>query len=62
VIAGLAAKLDEKNLDKGVVYLERIPPEFAVVVMKDVLAKVPDVQKVPAFVKWARANAKLLGV
>src|SRR5438445_5826099 len=32
--AGLAAKLDEHNLDKGVTYLERIPPEFAVMVMK----------------------------
>ena len=60
--AGLAAKLDEHNLDKGVTYLERIPAEFAVMVMKDVVAKIPDVQKVPAFVRWARANAKLLGV
>jgi len=62
VIAGLAAKLDSTNLAAGVTYLERIPPEFAVMAMKDVVAKIPDVQKVPAFVKWARANAKLLGV
>ena len=62
VVAGLAAKLDADNLASGIVYLERIPAEFAVMVMKDVVAKIPDVQKVPAFVRWARANAKLLGV
>jgi hypothetical protein len=62
VAAGLAGRLDEKNLSQGILYLERIPAEFAVMVMKDVAAKVPNVQLVPAFVKWARANAKLLGV
>ena len=65
VMAGLAGKLEEKNLAAGVAYLERIPPEFAVMVMKDVVAKLKEkceVEKIPAFVKWARANAKLLGV
>ena len=62
LMASLAGKLEAKNIAPGLDYLERVPPEFAVMVMKDVVEKVPDVEQVPAFVKWARANAKLLGV
>lgn len=62
VMAALAGKLNEKSMEAGVLYIERIPPEFAVIVMKDLVAKVADIVKVPAFAKWAKANAKLLGV
>lgn len=62
VMANLTGKLDAKTLDAGVKYLNRVPAEFAVMVMKDLVAKVPDIHAVPAFVEWSKKNAKLLGV
>lgn len=60
--AALAGAITSKNLTPACVYLDRLPPEFAVFVMKDVAQKLTDIVKEPAFLKWARANGKLLGV
>lgn len=62
LMAALAGKVEGKTLPAALTYLDRVDPEFSVMVMQDVVAKVPDVQTVPEFLTWARKNAKLLGV
>lgn len=41
-------------------FIERVPAEFQVLVLKDSLKKCPQIASTPAFVKWATKNAGVL--
>lgn len=62
LMAALAAAANAKNLPQVIMYVDRCPPEMATMLMKDVAAKVKDLEKVPAFLRWADKNAKYMGV
>lgn len=62
LMASLASKLGTKTLAAGIEYISRCPPEFAVMAMKDLVKKCPDIGTEPAFKAWSRKNLKLLGM
>lgn len=62
LMAALAGASTAKNLPQVITYVDRCPPEMATMLMKDVAAKIKDLEKVPAFLKWADKNAKYMGV
>jgi len=63
VTCGLAAKLDAKTLEAGLIYLERVPPEFSVLALKDCAARMGEgeLERVPAFAAWVEKHGELLG-
>lgn len=62
LMASLAGRLTPKTLAAGITYIGRCPPEFAVMAMKDLVKKAPDIGNEPAFKAWSRKNLKLLGM
>ncbi|MCI0349082.1 MAG: hypothetical protein L0Z53_06615 [Acidobacteriales bacterium] len=62
LMASLAGRLDKKTLAPGIEYISRCPPEFAVMAMKDLVKRVPEIGQEQAFKTWSRKNLKLLGM
>lgn len=62
LMASLASRITPKTLTPGIEYISRCPPEFAVMAMKDLVKKAPDIETQPAFKAWSRKNMKLLGM
>lgn len=62
LMASLASRITAKTLAPGIEYISRCPPEFAVMAMKDLVKKAPDIEMQPAFRAWSRKNMKLLGM
>lgn len=61
--AGVASRMDAKNAEAGVLFVRRLPGEFQVMVMKDVVRKLEKgCREIPAIGAWLRDNAKLIGV
>lgn len=56
----LARHVEPKTADRMVKYLERVPPEFSVLTMKDVMTINPKVSETTAFGTWAAKNAAIL--
>ena len=47
---------DESNFDRAMQYIERMPKEFQMLYVSDVVRQRPKVQQTGAFIKWALAN------
>lgn len=57
----IAHRATKANFDRVLTYANRMPPEFAVLVVRDAIKKTPDVQHTKAFITWASGpGAKIL--
>jgi len=61
VATALANRATPDNMDAVCAYLDRVQPEFSVLTMKDTQRRNPKCMTTKAFVRWANANAGLLG-
>lgn len=61
VAGGLARRASEKNFDRVMTYVNRIPKEWQVYLVKDATRREPVLQNSEAFVKWASVNADVMG-
>lgn len=62
LVTTLASRITTENFPQAMQFLERCPPEFAVLALRDAQAKVPNLATTPAFVDWAERHTKLLGI
>jgi len=61
VCGALSARVDLRNFDKAIQYVERLPAEFTVLAMKMIVGKNgPNVQNNRAFIEWASRNQEVL--
>jgi hypothetical protein len=58
--AALATKVNEGNLDRAVIYMDRMPPEFGVMCMSDAVTRNPKVCNAKAFNEWATRNGDVI--
>lgn len=57
----LVARVTDKNFDRALTYIRRLPPEFSVLFVKDATVKNPDLLQTKAFIDWAsKEGADLL--
>lgn len=56
----LAKRATTGNLENVVTYLERLPPEFAVLSMRDAAQRDSSLTRTKAGIRWASANAALI--
>ena len=56
----LARKLDRQNVVTGIEYVERLPMDLQVMLMKTAVKKTPDITLATAYKHWAAKNAKAL--
>lgn len=56
----LARRAAPDNMDRIITYAERLPPEFAVLLIQDAARRTPGVQATRAFIKWAADNRDVL--
>ncbi len=57
----LARHVKATNIDNLETYLKRLPPEFAMMVMRDIASLQPNLTATKAFGRWAAANKEVLG-
>ena len=55
----LARKVDEKNIDQVIVYLERNQPEIMATCMKEILKRRTAIKDTPAFKAWHKKYPNL---
>ena len=60
VASALAHRATDTNFDRICTYLGRMPTEFSVLCVRDASLRQPEVQRTPAFTKWATANHHVL--
>jgi hypothetical protein len=60
VACALSCRATEVNFGQICRYLDRMPPEFSVLCVKDAIKLAPDVQHTPEFTKWALAHDDVL--
>jgi hypothetical protein len=58
--AALATKLTENNLDRGIIYMDRMPPEFGVMCMSDGVTRNPKLCNTKAFMEWSTRNSDVI--
>jgi len=58
--AALATKITESNLDRAVLYMDRMPPEFGVMCMSDAVTRNPKVCNTKAFTEWSTRNSDVI--
>ena len=56
ICAALATQANDQNVDSIVRYSERIPADFAAVMMDDIIRKDPELQQTAGFIRWATNN------
>lgn len=56
----IAHRLSKDNVDRVVEYVDRMPPEFQVMCMKDALQLQPSIKQTKAFVSFAVRNSNLM--
>jgi hypothetical protein len=56
IAAGLSRKMTVQNISRACKYLERIPPEFSVLCMKDALLRDRTLQSTKEVTQWAIKN------
>jgi hypothetical protein len=56
----LSKKANAGNFDRLVTYLDRLPPEFAVLAIKDTIATKPELQSTKTFISWASKNQDVI--
>jgi MoxR-like ATPase len=57
---GLAHVATESNFGRALRYLNRMPPEFGVMAVKDITRRKPAITSTPEFTRWAITNGSLL--
>jgi hypothetical protein len=60
ISGALAQKATEKNFDRVIEYMARMPREFSVMTVKDALLKEKKLKTTEAFRKWAKDNAEVI--
>lgn len=61
IATGLARKATEKNFDRVITYVKRMPAEWGVYCVKDSARLTPAVEHTAAFIKWASDNSDIMG-
>jgi hypothetical protein len=56
----LARKCSTANFDRAIQYADRMPKEFGVLLVRDAIARTPDLQNTRPFIEWASRNADVL--
>lgn len=62
VVSHVSGKIDKDTVGPGFKFLRRLPPEYAVMAIKDISARTPDLQQSAPFRAWVKEHAALLGV
>lgn len=62
VTGALAHKCSKDNFDRISQYIERIPPEFQVMLMADAMKIKPEIKNTKAFSDWCIRNPKIMGI
>jgi hypothetical protein len=60
IATGLAYKTNTKNIDSFMAYIERLPPEFAVLAVSAAAKKCVEIQETKAFSGWLMKNTDIL--
>ena len=60
VSGALAARAAMDNFDNIMRFLRRLPPEYQVIIVRDSIAKQPDLVTLDCFTKWTTDNAAVL--
>lgn len=60
ITGALAHRASGDNFDRVAMYLNRLPPEFGVMGVKDAIKLCPDIKKTRAFIDWATKNSEVL--
>lgn len=60
VVAALVEKVTEDNADRILTYGDRLPADFSVLLVRDMIRKEPKVQSTKGFVNWAVAHKDIL--
>jgi len=60
VATGLSTKATKDNMERLVKYTLRLPSEFQVLTMKDIVTRAPEMTNTKAFNEWALKNADVL--
>lgn len=56
----IAAHTTQKDIDKAILFIERLPVEFQVITLQGIIAKNPGIMKEPCINKWiAEKGAEL---
>jgi hypothetical protein len=58
--AGLATKANSQNIDNIFIYAERLPGEFQVLTIKDIMQRDPSMMETAAMLNWAAKNSNLI--
>jgi len=58
--AALATRMTDNNLERGVVYMDRMPPEFGVMCMSDAVTRNPKLCNTKAFMEWSTRNSDVI--
>lgn len=61
IATGLARKATDKNFDRVIAYVNRMPKEWGVYCVKDAARLAPEVEHTAAFVRYATENADIMG-
>jgi hypothetical protein len=56
--AGLATKINEDNMDRALIYANRIPVEFQVFMLKDSITRDPKLSQTKAFHNWVNKHGE----
>jgi hypothetical protein len=62
VTGALAHKCGKDNFDRISEYVDRMPPEFQVMLMADAMKLKPEIKNTKAFSAWCIRNPKIMGI
>jgi hypothetical protein len=60
VVFNLAARVNVKDVDPVITYVERLPKEFSVTFAKATIKRDPQLINTPAFMRWCQNNSSLV--
>jgi hypothetical protein len=61
LMGSLAYGAEPGNMEQTVRFLRRVPPEYAVLCIKDAAQRTPAVANTRAFIEWVTANSRIFG-
>lgn len=59
ICGALARKVTEQTMSALTGYLDRLPPEFGVLCIKDATARKPELESTPGYIQWVTANSEI---
>jgi hypothetical protein len=60
LVTGLARKATDKSITSILTYLDRIPSDYQVVCVSDILARQPELVNTRGMLEWASKNADII--